>query len=77
MIIDIISQIRGVKTSNSVSLKTPIKDLELSLNKELKAAINCAIKDFKATLFIQNLSLKEVPKDYKVDMLKLQLGDDK
>lgn len=57
-IIEIISQARGVKTNHNVSLKTPIKTLILSLTEELEQAINASIKDFKATLFIENLTIE-------------------
>ncbi len=70
-IINIISQVRGEKTNNNVSLKTPVKLLELSLNKELLEAINYSIKDFKATLFVENLELKEISKDYNIDKIEL------
>ncbi len=73
LIMNIISQARGEKTINNVSLKTPIKNLDLSLNKELEDAINASIKDFKATLFIENLSIKSIDKDYKVNNIELNL----
>ena len=72
-IIDIISQVRGQKTINSVSLKTPVKDLKLSVNKDLKDAIELSIKDFRATLFIQNLEMNEVENDYSIDNVELEL----
>ena len=72
-IIDIISQVRGQKTINSVSLKTPVKDLKLSVNKDLKNAIELAIKDFRATLFIQNLEMNEISSDYSIDNIELEL----
>ena len=73
LIMNIISQARGEKTINNVSLKTPIKNLDLSLNKELENAVNASIKDFKATLFIENLSIKSIDKDYKVNNIELNL----
>ena len=72
-IIDIISQVRGQKTINSVSLKTPVKDLKLSVNKELKDAIEMSIKDFKATLFIQNLEMNEIDSEYTIDNVELEI----
>ena len=75
LIIDIISQARGEKSNNNLSLKTPIKNLELELNKELKESINKSIKDFKATLFIDNLIIKDCDKDYK--MCKIELEQEK
>ena len=73
VIMNIISQARGEKTINNVSLKTPIKNLDLSLNKELEDAINASIKDFKATLFIENLNIKSIDKDYEVNYIELNL----
>ncbi len=72
-IIDIISQARGEKSNKNVSLKTSIKNLTLSLNKELKEAIELAIKDFKATLFIENLNINEINDGYTIDKIELNL----
>ena len=74
-IIDIISCARGEKTNNNVSLKTPIRILDLSVNKELMDAINASIKDFKATLFIEELDMKEIDKDYVINNIELNLDD--
>ena len=74
-LVDIISIVRGEKTNNTVSLKTPVKNLELSVNKELKEAINLSIKDFKATLFIENLKLNGIENKYKVDKIELNLEE--
>ncbi len=70
---DIISQARGEKSNQNVSIKTPIKNLKLSLNKELKEAILLASKDFKATLFMENLKLKDVATGYSIDKIELDL----
>lgn len=72
-IIEIISIARGEKTNRNVSLKTPIKNLELSLNYELKNAVNNSIKDFKATLFIENLLINQIDNNYTVDKVELDL----
>ena len=72
-IIEIISIARGEKTNNNVSLKTPIRVLELDVNEDLKDAIEKSIKDFKATLFIENLKLNVVDKDYKVNQVELNI----
>ena len=71
--IDIISHARGEKTNNNVSLKTPIKVFDLSVNEELENAINDAIKDFKATLTIQNLKLNQIDGDYKINNIELEI----
>ena len=75
LIIDIISQARGEKSINNISLKTPIKNLDLSLNNELKHAINKSIKDFKATLFINNLIINDCDKDYTINKIELDLSE--
>ena len=73
LMMNIISQARGEKTINNVSLKTPIKNLVLKVNKELEEAINCSIKDFKATLFIDNLTMELIDKAYEVEKIELDL----
>ncbi len=76
-IMEIISQARGTKTNSSVSLKTPIKNLSIGVSKELKEAIDESIKDFKATLFIENLRTKLIDKDYEVYDIELNLEESK
>ena len=75
MIVDIISKARGEKTIYNVSLKTPIKLMQLSLNNELEDAIHQSIKDFKATLFIENLTIKSIRNDYTIDKIELNLDN--
>ncbi len=60
---DIISNARGVKSDNNLSIKTPIKTITINTTKELKDAINKSIKDFKATLFIEELNLVDGEED--------------
>ena len=72
LIIEIISIARGEKTINNVSLKTPIKNLTIELDKELKEAIELSIKDFKATLFIDNLELEDGSEKYKIKKIELE-----
>ena len=72
MIVAIISEARGEKTKNNVSLKTEIEQLSISGEEGLKEAINKSIKDFKATLFISNLELKNIDKGFKIDELILK-----
>ena len=74
-LIEIISQARGAITNNNVSLKTPIKNLELGVSKELKNAIDSSIKDFKATLFIENLETKIIDKNYEIYNVELNLEE--
>lgn len=73
--LEIISQARGEKTNNNVSLKTPIKNLSLKVNSELKNAICSSIKDFKATLFIENLDLQDVESGFEVTNIELNLEE--
>ena len=75
LIIEIISAARGEKTNNNVSLKTPIKNLTINLNKELKEAIELSIKDFKATLFIEELLLNEISNNYEIENIELNLEE--
>lgn len=72
-IIEIISIARGEKTNNNVSLKTTIKILDIDVNAELKNAIEKSVKDFKATLFINELKLNEIKKDYKIRTIELDI----
>ena len=72
-IVDIISQARGEKSNNNLSLKTPIKNLDITVNEDLKEAINNSEKDFKATLFIENLNLKVDEKIDDYDITKIEL----
>ncbi len=76
LIVEIVSQARGEKSNQNLSLKTPIKVLDISVNKSLKDAINSSIKDFKATLFIQDLILNDQDKDYKVNKIELDLEEE-
>ncbi|MBR3161814.1 MAG: valine--tRNA ligase [Bacilli bacterium] len=71
-IIELISKIRGEKTNKQVSLKTIVKKLKLNLNKNLKEAINLSLKDFKATLFIDKLEIKDIDNGYSIDKVELE-----
>lgn len=75
LLLEIISVCRGEKTKNNVSLKTPIKNLELGLSKELNQALEEAIKDIKATLFIENMSRKEIDSSYEIYKIELDLEE--
>ena len=74
-LVEIISQARGEKSNNNVSLKTPVKNLNLKVNEELNEAINLSIKDFKATLFIENLNIEVTSGDYTIENIELNLED--
>ena len=73
LMVEIISAARGEKTVNNVSLKTPIKNLDLSVSEELKKAIEKSIKDFKATLFIENLNFVGTCENYEIKKIELDL----
>ena len=75
--VEIISQARGAKTNNNVSLKTPIKMLSIGISEELNEALTKANKDFKATLFIENMETKIIDKDYEVYDIELDLEEEK
>ncbi|MDO4995607.1 MAG: valine--tRNA ligase [Bacilli bacterium] len=70
-LIEIISIVRGEKTNNNVSLKTPVTNITISIDKELNEALEKAIKDFKATLTIENLTINTIDKNYKIDNIEL------
>ncbi len=69
-IVNIISAVRGEKTNQAVSLKTPVKNILISSNDDLKLAINQSIKDFRATLFIKNIEFSKGSED---KVLKIEL----
>ena len=73
--IEIISQARGAKTNSNVSLKTPIKNLSIGVSKELKDAIDASIKDFRATLFIENLDSKIIDENFEVYNVELNMEE--
>ena len=75
--VEIISQARGAKTNNNVSLKTPIKMLSIGVSEELKDALNKSSKDFRATLFIENMQTKLIDKDFEVYDIELDLEENK
>ena len=74
IIVDIISKSRGEKSNNNLSLKTPIKHLELNLTSEIKESVEEAIKDFKATLFIEDLIINE-GNNNEIEKIELNLDE--
>lgn len=70
---DIISTVRGKKSNQNLSLKTIVKELNIDCSKEIKNAIIESQKDFKATLFIDNLIINDIEKDYKINKIDLEL----
>ena len=73
--LEIVSLARGAKTNHNVSLKTPIKQLTLGVDTAFREAIEEAMKDIKATLFIENLTLETGHKPFEVKELTLNLED--
>ena len=72
IMMDIISDIRGEKTKNNVSIKTTVENLELSLDNELKSAVLASLKDFKATTYTNNLELKDTSSSYIINNIELK-----
>lgn len=70
---EIISAVRGEKSSNNLSLKTIVKELDIDCSEGIKDAIKQAEKDFKATLFIENLILNDKEKNYKINNVVLDI----
>ena len=77
ILINIISEIRGEKTTKNVTLKTPVKLLDIELSKDLNEALNSMIKDFKATLFIDEIKTKEIKESYKINNIELDIENKK
>ena len=71
-LIDIISEVRGYKTVNNVSLKTVIKNFEISCSDDIKDCITEALKDFKATLTIENIKFNIIDSSYKIENIELE-----
>ena len=72
MICDIISNVRGQKSISNLSLKTEVSKLSILGEQKLIDAITLSIKDFKATLFINDLKLNPQEKEYKIDEVILK-----
>lgn len=70
---EIISIVRGKKSSSNLSLKTIVKKLEIDCSPNLKKAIEEANKDFKATLFINELVINSIKDGYKINEIDLDL----
>lgn len=70
---EIISMVRGKKSSSNLSLKTIVKKLEIDCSPNLKKAIEEANKDFKATLFINELVINSINDGYKINEIDLEL----
>ena len=71
-LVEIISLVRGEKTNNNASLKTPVKNITISLDNNLKETLEKAMKDFKATLTIENIIINNLESNYKIDNIELE-----
>ena len=71
-IIDIISLIRKEKSENNLSLKTIIDKLDISCSNKIKESIENCIKDFKATLTINELIINDLKDGYKINNIKFK-----
>lgn len=71
-LVEIISLVRGEKTNNNVSLKTPVKNITISLDNNLRETLEKAMKDFKATLTIENIIINNLESNYKIDNIELE-----
>lgn len=74
-IMEIISELRGEKTNNNVSLKTPFSIVEIDVNSNILEGITKAEKDFKVTVTIENLKLndKQTSLENNFNILKSEL----
>ena len=74
-IMEIISELRGEKTNNNVSLKTPFSIVEIDVNSDILNGITKAERDFKATVTIENLKLndKQTSLENNFNILKSEL----
>ena len=75
IIMEIISELRGEKTNNNVSLKTPFSIVGIDVNSNILDGITKAEKDFKATVTIENLKLndKQTSLENNFNILKSEL----
>ena len=69
---EIISSVRGEKSINNLSLKTVVKVLDIECEDKIEEAIKSSIKDFKATLFIDNLIINKCEHNYKINKVELE-----
>ena len=72
MIAEIISHVRGEKTNNNVSLKTEVEQISILAESKLKDAIAASTKDFKATLFINELNLSPTESNFEIEYIELK-----
>ncbi len=73
LICEIISQVRGEKSNNNMSLKTVVSLLKISTEENLKKAIREAENDFKATLLVDELDTSSnIESGFEIKKIKLE-----
>ena len=75
IICNIISEARGYKSLNNLSLKTKVKLLEIDCDNYILEAIEKSKKDLCATLFIENIITKNIKEGYKINKIELEIQD--
>ena len=75
IICNIISEVRGYKSLNNLSLKTPVKTLEITCDNNILEAIENSKLDLCATLFINNLIINNCKSDYTINKIELEIQD--
>ncbi|MFV0380399.1 MAG: valine--tRNA ligase [Anaerorhabdus sp.] len=71
ILVDIIGHARGAKTNANVSLKNPIKLLEINADSKIKDAIEESKQDLTATLFIDDLKINDIDSGYEIVTIEL------
>lgn len=66
VLMNLVSEIRGIKTINNVSLKTVVKTINIDMEDSLINSFNSAKKDLLASLFIEEINFSKLDNDYKI-----------
>ncbi len=72
-LVEFISAVRGEKTNHNVSLKTTVKNLCISGDENILDCLQQACKDFKATLFAENVKTRKIKKGGHITKIELDL----
>ena len=75
IICNIISEVRGYKSLNNLSLKTKVKQLEIDCDNHILDAIEKSKKDLCATLFVENIKINNIEDGYKINKIELEIQD--
>ena len=75
IICNIISEVRGYKSLNNLSLKTKVKHLEIDCDNHILDAIEKSKKDLCATLFVENIKINNIEDGYKINKIELEIQD--